>query len=384
MQRISTKNQDIGFTWDVIIIGSGLFGLSTGISLLEQTPTLKVVILERGLLPTGATTKNGGFGMIVGYTEFLDEVKHHSLSEAVNTFFHRLQGLQTLLRRLHFDPEIIHHTGCYDAISQEELASLDQLEKVNLALKPHFGEKPFFELRPQKIAEFGLNPNLTKSLVYHDYHFGVHSGKAVDRLTQIFNQLGGKILTGVNVTNFSENAQRVRLEFGVSPTSKTGQSGFFLAKQAVFCVNSFQRFAQPENIIKPGRGQVMITKPIKNLRFSANLLFELSFYYLRVVDDRILIGGGRNLDFQGEHTNQMHTTQFYRNHLAEKLRQIFPELEFEPDYFWAGIMGFDDKIFRIDKIGKNVFNVFGCNGIGMAMGSYVGNLAAEKISKEIN
>ena len=46
---------------DVIIIGSGQVGLSAALHLKQQQPQLKVLVLERGFLPSGACTKNAGF-----------------------------------------------------------------------------------------------------------------------------------------------------------------------------------------------------------------------------------------------------------------------------------------------------------------------------------
>ena len=146
-------------------------------------------------------------------------------------------------------------------------------------------------------------------------------------------------------------------------------------------MNSFHQDFNKNSTIDPGRGQVLITKPIRELKLESSVLLNLSYYYLRVVDGRILFGGGRNLDFAGEKTNLLQTTEFYRNHLVAKLKEIFPNLEFEPDYWWAGIMGFDseNQMIRINKLDKNVWNVFGCNGIGIALSSYVGNAAVSQI-----
>jgi len=47
--------------YDVVIVGAGITGLSTAASLIEQRPELKILVLERGLLPTGASTRNAGF-----------------------------------------------------------------------------------------------------------------------------------------------------------------------------------------------------------------------------------------------------------------------------------------------------------------------------------
>ena len=43
------------------IVGAGLVGMSTALSLRERFPIEKIVILERGYLPTGASTKIAGF-----------------------------------------------------------------------------------------------------------------------------------------------------------------------------------------------------------------------------------------------------------------------------------------------------------------------------------
>ena len=43
---------------DAVIIGSGIVGLSAALSLKEQKPNWKVIVLERGPLPIGASTRN--------------------------------------------------------------------------------------------------------------------------------------------------------------------------------------------------------------------------------------------------------------------------------------------------------------------------------------
>jgi len=46
---------------DVIVIGSGLVGLSAALHLKKLQPSLKITVLDRGFLPSGASTKNAGF-----------------------------------------------------------------------------------------------------------------------------------------------------------------------------------------------------------------------------------------------------------------------------------------------------------------------------------
>ena len=58
---------------DIIIIGSGIVGLNAAIHLKEQNPTLKIIVVERGSLPCGASTKNAGFACFGSMSELIDE-----------------------------------------------------------------------------------------------------------------------------------------------------------------------------------------------------------------------------------------------------------------------------------------------------------------------
>ena len=49
--------------YDVVVIGSGIVGLSTAISFLEKHPNASVLIVEQGWSPAGASTKNAGFAL---------------------------------------------------------------------------------------------------------------------------------------------------------------------------------------------------------------------------------------------------------------------------------------------------------------------------------
>ena len=99
-----------------------------------------------------------------------------------------------------------------------------------------------------------------------------------------------------------------------------------------------------ETIIKqkvvPARAQVLITKPIKNLSAIGTFHLEQGYYYFRNIDDRILLGGGRNLDFQAENTCEFGITDSIQSKLEQLLTDvILPETNFEIDQRWSGIMG---------------------------------------------
>jgi glycine/D-amino acid oxidase-like deaminating enzyme len=98
------------------------------------------------------------------------------------------------------------------------------------------------------------------------------------------------------------------------------------------------------------------------------------YYYFRNIDDRILIGGGRNLDFSNEKTMNFGQTDLIQNKLEEILKTIIlPTTSFEIDQRWSGIMGVGDKKKPIVKqISNHVFCGIRLGGMGIAIGSLVG------------
>ena len=59
---------------DVTIIGSGIVGLHAAIYLKLMRPQLKVVVVDRGFLPYGASTRNAGFACFGSVSELLDDL----------------------------------------------------------------------------------------------------------------------------------------------------------------------------------------------------------------------------------------------------------------------------------------------------------------------
>jgi len=78
---------------DVIIIGSGLVGLSAALHLKKQQPALKVLVLERGFLPTGASTKNAGFACFGTVSEQIAYLDRSSEEEVLRMVDYKWQGI---------------------------------------------------------------------------------------------------------------------------------------------------------------------------------------------------------------------------------------------------------------------------------------------------
>jgi hypothetical protein len=55
------------------------------------------------------------------------------------------------------------------------------------------------------------------------------------------------------------------------------------------------------------------TEPIDNLDVRGTFHLDCGYYYFRNIGDRILLGGGRNLDFETETTTEFAQTEIIQN-----------------------------------------------------------------------
>ena len=62
--------------YDLVVVGAGIVGLSTAIRYKEKFPQRSVLVMERGVFPTGASIRNAGFACFGSVTEILDDLKY--------------------------------------------------------------------------------------------------------------------------------------------------------------------------------------------------------------------------------------------------------------------------------------------------------------------
>jgi gamma-glutamylputrescine oxidase len=136
--------------------------------------------------------------------------------------------------------------------------------------------------------------------------------------------------------------------------------------------------------IQPARAQVLITKPIKNLHIKGTFHLDRGYYYFRNIDERILFGGGRNLDFETEKTTEFRQTEIIQDKLEALLKTtILPNTHFEIEHRWSGIMGVGtQKKAIVKKISSHIACGVRLGGMGVAIGSTIGKELAELMSND--
>ncbi|TXD82648.1 FAD-binding oxidoreductase [Subsaximicrobium wynnwilliamsii] len=353
---------------DFTIIGSGIVGLNCAISLSRKYPKAKILILEKGMMPQGASTKNAGFACFGSLSELIDDLGTHSEAEVIELVEKRWEGLQ-LLREMLGDKTIgFKAFGGYELFAETENdlfeTCLSQKEHINSLLHPIF-KAEVFETRPNSFHF----ENIKDTYSFNAFEGQIDTGKLMEALLLKTASAGVKILNDCRVKSFAEDNAGVHVHT---------EHFDFKTKKLLIATNGF---AQHFNIseVKPARAQVLITKPIENLSIKGTFHLEKGYYYFRNIDNRILLGGGRHLDFKTEETTAFGETEIIQNKLETLLKTvILPKQNFEIDHRWSGIMGVgNQKKAIVKQMSNNVFCGVRLGGMGIAIGSLIGKELAE-------
>ena len=352
---------------DFTIIGSGIVGLNCALQLKKTYPKANILILEKGVLPNGASTKNAGFACFGSLSEILDDLNTHTEAEVLRLINKRIKGLK-LLRQTLGDQTINYQAfGGYELFTENDNLFENCLSKkdyINKLLKPIFNAEVF------SIKDNIFNfKNIKKQYIFNAFEGQIDTGKMMEALLQKVQSKGIKILNNITVQSFSENQDSVKV--------KTNQFEFLTSKLLI-ATNGFASQLNIQNI-KPARAQVLITKPIKDLHIKGTFHLDQGYYYFRNINNRILFGGGRNLDFKTEETTEFAQTKLIQNKLETLLKTtILPETNFEIDHRWSGIMGVGkQKNTIVKQVSNNVFCGVRLGGMGIAIGSLIGKELAD-------
>lgn len=360
-------------TWlsniDFAVIGSGIVGLNCALELRRKYPKSKIAVFERGMLPSGASTKNAGFACFGSISEILEDLKTHSEEEVLQLVKNRVEGLQ-LLRKTLGDKQLDYQEyGGYELFTMEDSTLFEscksQINYVNQLLKPIFNADVFSETE----NHFGFK-NIQPKLIYSAFEGQIDTGKMMLGLIKKASEENILILNSTEITSILDNGDSVLLQINFSTSD-------IRVKKVFIATNGFAKQFLNEDV-KPARAQVLVTKPIPNLKINGTFHLDKGYYYFRNINDRILFGGGRNLNFKAEETTEMELTQLVQNKLEELLKTvILPNQAFEIEHRWSGIMGVGKQKKPIVRaISENVFCGVRLGGMGVAIGSSIGKQLA--------
>jgi len=238
------------------------------------------------------------------------------------------------------------------------------MKEVNSLLKPVFKADVF-----SKVSNHFNFSRIQNQYIRNQFEGQIDTGKMMQALIKRVQELGVIILNNTKVERYFEHSDKIEIKTTHFELS---------ALKLIFTTNGFAKQLINEDV-QPARAQALITKPLKNLQIKGTFHLDCGYYYFRNVDNRILLGGGRNLDIKGETTTKLAETEKIQQSLENILKYtILPKIDFKIEQRWSGIMGVGSQKKPIVKqLSNHVYCGVRMGGMGVAIGSLIGKEVSE-------
>jgi gamma-glutamylputrescine oxidase len=317
-------------TFDVVIVGAGITGLSSAYWLEKEDPSLKIAIVEKHRVSFGASGRNAGFITCGSVEHFNRMINKHGMDQAVEIW----KFSETNLRLL--EQEIIQGQG-----------SKIQFEKkgaFSLAAQPN----EFAELK--KVSEIMTNlkiPNevleggdVEKRLGAVNFVGGIKyvddaSTNPVELLSLIRSKLKCPIFEGTEAYKIETSTEGTK-------TLKTDK-GDFETSMVVLALNGYSANLHPyfRDKIFPTRGQCLMMEAVPRFMEGpcyANFYLD---YFRQTPTGELLIGGFRQIEKETEVGYSDHVTDLIQDSLHHFVKTYLPKLQHaKVTHRWGGVMGF--------------------------------------------
>lgn len=357
---------------DVIIAGSGFVGLWCAYYLKKKFPKLSIAIIERGTIPTGASTRNAGFACFGSASELLEDTVNMGEEKMLELVEMRYQGLQLIQKTFKSRNIDFEFSGGYELITEEDKTPRKDLEtklhNLNSVLAKAVNKKNIFKLSDKKIKRFGFSQ--VSHLIENRLEGYLHSGKLCQALLQLVHEAGVTVLNSIEIKGHEQIGEHVVLY--------TNHHVHLTCSKLLICTNGFAKELLPELNLTPARGQILVTSEIPDLKFNGSFHYDGGYYYFRNLGKRILLGGARNKAVEEETSSEMIITEKIQTELENFLSTyILPEKEYLITDRWSGIMAMGpEKLPITQKLSDNVFCAVRMGGMGVALAPVIGEKMA--------
>lgn len=358
---------------DVLVIGSGFTGMSAGLRLAEAGRT--VTIIDSGLIAGGASSINGGMVSpdIKGGVGAVE--KRHG--EAIAT-----EMWHSTVRSIEIVKELNRRSGIDALVFDGGLAALGtgERDRARFAISVDWYRKRFgvdWEvIGPDRIGQF-VGGDHWDTALYEPEGFGVHPARLAFGLAGEVHRAGAVLV---------DNCTAIEAKGAGAGFSVTTGQGPIKAGEVIVATNGYTT-PQPNpgiaKLVVPIGSYIITTEPLGDEAarvFPSGAMTytkkRLLHYMRRTPDDRILIGGRRNL-----HTglDPVESAADLRRALVD----YFPWLaDVAVSHSWGGKLGVPFDL--IPKMGKHdgLWYAMGYGGHGVGLSLQLGHELAGMILGE--
>ena len=350
---------------EILIVGCGFTGLSAALTLARAGK--QVVILEKGLIGEGASTRNGG--ITSGNIRLSpDQLKRRFGAEKAQRFSDEAVLARADLARFIADEKIqCDFQPVGRVVGLMGHFSVDRIKRDNAAFQARYDIEPVF-VGKDDMAEYTDSSRYDGGILRPDIG-GIHPAKLLHEMKRLALEAGAKLFSETNVLDI----KRLHSDFLVM-TSR----GQVKAQHVISATNAYTDKAQPwlRRRLVPVISEMIATEKIgRNLVQSLMprlTMFgeskQLGYYYRPSPDgERILLGGRRAHDDRDR----------ARRHLQRALTTIFPALDdVSVDAHWQGFVAFPfDQLPKL-VIRDGIIYPTGFCGSGTVWARWLGQKAA--------
>jgi glycine/D-amino acid oxidase-like deaminating enzyme len=358
---------------DALVIGGGLVGLQAAIHLKQARPHWRVLVVEQMAGTLGASTRNAGFACFGSLSELADDLTHHPTDAVWDLVAMRWRGLRHLRSTLG-DRQIGYQgLGGWEVFTEQDEDSyqrcVDQMPGYNQILREIIGQEEVFARRDEHIAASGLGG--TRHLIVNQAEGQLHPGRLMARLMAQARELRIEYWSGLPLAELAVDGEGVRLA--------TAAGWECHARRVLVATNGFARRLLPDLPVSPARNQVILTEPIADLPLRGAFHYDRGYVYFRDVEGRVLLGGGRHLDPEGETTDVFGDSTRIQDYLRKLLLTvILPGRDVAITHQWSGILGVGaSKLPIVQALAPQLVVAVRLGGMGVAIGGDIGRQGAE-------
>lgn len=314
---------------DVLVVGGGISGLTLAHTLAEQDGT--VALLEAGPLAGGASGRNAGLLLAMPAEPYAEGIAMwgRAGARAVLEIGRRShQRVKQLIETLGIECDHLARGSLRLARTEEEAedlrASLPLLNADGFAMR----EVPATVAVPQPAAAARFSAA-----------FEVDEDGELDPVRFLHGLARASLARGARLFEHSEVLE-ARWSGGLWE-ARTAH-GRARARALVIATNAWAPRLVPAlaPLIRPRRGQMVVTAPLARVVSPRPVYAHWGYQYWRqLADGRLLIGGWRDLDLDGEVGYDDRPTARIQAGIEAGLAELAPE-GVAIERRWAGIMGF--------------------------------------------
>ena len=350
---------------EIMIVGCGFTGLSAALTLARAGK--RVVILEKGLIGEGASTRNGG--ITSGNIRLSsNQLKRRFGTEKAQQFSDEAVLARADLTRFIADEKIqcdFQPVGRVVGLMGQ--FSVDRIKRDSAAFQARYNIEPVF-VEKNDMAEYTSSSLYDGGILRPDIG-GIHPAKLLHEMKRLALEAGVILFSETNVLEI----KRAHSDFLV--LTNRGQ---VKAQHVISATNAYTDGAQPwlRRRLVPVISEMIATEKIGQNRVQSLMprltMFgeakQLGYYYRPSPDgERILLGGRR------AHNNRDRARRF----LQDALVNIFPNLDdVSVDAHWQGFVAFPfDQLPKL-VVRNGIIYPTGFCGSGTVWARWLGQKAA--------